>query len=292
MTPMKSNSDILFFLDSDDILEKDLLKLMYIKLIENNLDGVSIYKSVKFINNKKNILKEDIFSFQKEIIPFESLFGNGCGLYSTFMIRKKVHYQIGEFPTNHGFDTQHYAFRFLANNKKAMSCEGAIYFHRISEDSNSYYNREQINGKINFNWFQILSEVIFLFNDDAKKFLLDFNIYESSDNLFDSFKKLNPLTYNYKTKVRNDFISYNYRRLSKKENLENHENFWLSLIEKNPEKKLFFTIKSLSNQNKFTINQFIDLTEKYSQINLNELKKTEFTRNTIKNKIIRKLKRL
>ena len=63
-------------------------------------------------------------------------------------------------------------------------------------------------------------------------------------------------------------------------------------MKKNTEKKLFFTIKSLSNQNKFTINQFIDLTEKYSQINLNELKKTEFTRNTIKNKIIRKLKRL
>src|SRR5436190_906289 len=74
-----------------------------------------------------------------------------CPLYSTFMHTKKAFETVGGYPTEHGFDTQGFAWRFLAAGFTAYTCPDTSYYHRINYKL-SYYLRETEQGKVNYNW--------------------------------------------------------------------------------------------------------------------------------------------
>lgn len=228
-----SSGDIIFCLDSDDILGDNCLNNMYKTLIENNLDGVTISKSIKFldrdINNIQYITEMD---FTNSLIPFESLLDKKyeCGLYSTFMHTREVYDVTNGYPTEHGFDTQGFAFRFLINDFKAMAAPNTIYYHRLSGKNNSYYNREYKFGKINFNWFKIFEEFIYIFNDEIKEKILAFDIYGNvaKKNIMSIFTNVeNIYSLDYK-----NFISKNSKKkyfdyLNSKDKLNKYEYYWL-----------------------------------------------------------------
>ena len=82
------------------------------------------------------------------------------------MHTKRVFEITGGYPENHGFDTQHFAVRFLSNNLKALVCHSAFDYHRIHSNQNNYYHREYLSGKSNYNWIKIFSENIHFFNEE------------------------------------------------------------------------------------------------------------------------------
>ncbi len=82
---------------------------------------------------------------------------------------------------NHGFDTQGFAFRFLANGLIAYTCPETIYYHRVNA-GRSYYVREYESGKISYNWFKILEEFLFLFSEPVKHALLMFDVYANTSH--------------------------------------------------------------------------------------------------------------
>lgn len=193
----ESRADIVFCLDSDDILPCETLSSMYDFMKEKHCDAVGIHKSIKFSgSDKNNITKIDEFGYSNtdKPIPFESLFeydGIRCPLYSTFMITKQAFNIAGGYPESHGFDTQGLAWRFLSNGLTAFTCPNASYLHRI-EHGQSYYIREYNSGKVNLNWFYILEEHLFLFDKSITQLILSYNLGQIDGNIFDYIKKQKP----------------------------------------------------------------------------------------------------
>ncbi len=189
-----AEADIIFCLDSDDILPDGSLSTMLSFMKEKNCDAVGVHKSIKFRGaNKNDVIRVDTFGHVGEKIPFEALLQkNGvlCSLYSTFMHTKKAFEIAGGYPVEHGFDTQGFAWRFLTCGLDAYTCPEASYLHRI-EYKDSYYIREANAGKINYNWQDLLSEYLPLFNEETRQFILTFNCTDASRNLFEEFKERN-----------------------------------------------------------------------------------------------------
>lgn len=177
-----AHGDLIFCLDGDDLLEETVLQKLVTCQKEKACDGVGVAISRKFIHpNPGKIKFINTFSHCGEMIPPESLLdGSDCALYSTFLITRKAFEMIGGYPTEHGFDTQGLAFRFLLNGLNAYVCPETIYLHRV-EQHESYYLREMNTGKINRNWFYIFEEFLFLFNRQLQDLILSFDLDPDSD---------------------------------------------------------------------------------------------------------------
>lgn len=187
-----AQADVVFCLDSDDILPPNTLCKMLTLLKEKKCDGVGIHRSIKFRNiSTTDIRSIDTFAYEGEEIPFKNLFEQDglCSLYSTFMHTKRAHEITGGFPTEHGFDTQGFAWRFLMNGLKAYTCPDAEYLHRV-EFNTSYYLREYNSGKSSRNWQLILSEFIFMFSPEAQNIILKKYSIWKDEPLIDTLKNI------------------------------------------------------------------------------------------------------
>jgi glycosyltransferase involved in cell wall biosynthesis len=172
------NGEIIFCLDSDDMLGPGFVQNLTRFWLANRCDGLSIGKSIKFKGTNTNDV-EHIHDFTASAvpIPFESILdGSLCPLMSTFLITREAFYRIGGYPTTHGFDTQGMAFRFLANGLGAYVCPDAIYYHRLQFHT-SYYTREDQAGRFHWNWLQIYTEFLYLFRNEIKAQILDYNVF-------------------------------------------------------------------------------------------------------------------
>jgi len=181
-----SKSEVIFCLDSDDILPPNTLKKMYTHLSEKNCDGVGINKSIKFIGNDvKNISTVHIFNRVNERIQLTDLLQTDglCSLYSTFMFTKEAFRKIKGYPIEHGFDTQGFAWRFLATELHAETCPDASYLHRV-QFHESYYLREFNHGKVNFNWRGVFIDQLQLFTYEAQLFIMAFNCQDFTRDIF------------------------------------------------------------------------------------------------------------
>lgn len=185
-------SGIIFCLDSDDILGPDCLKNMLALQKEKNADGIGIHRSHKFRGTNKNDI-EVVHTFARaneKILLSDLLERNGsCSLYSTFMFTKEAFTRAGGYPTDHGFDTQSFAWRFLAAGNAAYTAEGADYFQRV-HFSESYYLREAAGGRINYNWFEIFDEHFPLLAPAMQQAVLYFDYQDTTVNIYDVIRAL------------------------------------------------------------------------------------------------------
>lgn len=96
-----AQGDVLFFLDSDDLLPPNTLQKMYRHLISKKCDGVGINTSIKFIGDTiENVQATHTFNRVGEKIQLTDLLQkNGmCSLYSTFMVTRISIYQYRRIP--------------------------------------------------------------------------------------------------------------------------------------------------------------------------------------------------
>lgn len=250
----KTQGDVIFCLDSDDILGDGTLSKMLAYLHKNSCDGVGVATSIKFKGtNTKDIAFINNFSRIGEKILFTDLFETekaSCSLYSVFMHTKKAFEIAGGYPTDHGFDTQAFAFRFLANGLVAHTCPDTTYLHRVNFNT-SYYLREYESGKANHNWFKVYDEFLYLFNDETKQKILSYDLNNAPEAL-NSFirKEQDILAPNY-----NQFITPHSKKifteaLSSKNpaDLGSFDLYWLgseALRNKDMEKALSYLTKSV-----------------------------------------------
>lgn len=187
-----SEGELIFCLDSDDMLLPDTLDRLVRYQQEKSCDGVGVSTSVKFRGqNAHDVAFTNHFGYVGQQIPFECLLeknGVYCSLYSTFLITREAFDKIGGYPTEHGFDTQGIAWRFLAAGLTAYTCPNTTYLHRI-EFHESYYLREAQAGKENYNWQDIFFEHFCLFDAATQEFILTFNCKNFSRNILDELKK-------------------------------------------------------------------------------------------------------
>jgi len=176
--------DVIFCLDSDDILPIETLGRMTKMFIArqaagDRCDGIGLHHSIKFRGSDvKDVVRTDVFGYAGEVIPFDSLLQKDavmCPLYSVFLFTREAFDAIGGYPTSYGFDTQAFAWRFLANGQVAYTCPEASYLHRIFF-TESYYVREFNSGKANYNWRRVLEEYLFLLSDEAADEIMSLDI--------------------------------------------------------------------------------------------------------------------
>ncbi|MFA5000617.1 MAG: glycosyltransferase family 2 protein [Candidatus Paceibacterota bacterium] len=182
----KSTGNIIFCLDSDDLLPKGALGKMVKFLKEKECDGVTIHRSIKFSGkNIENIHHIETSPYLNKKIPFESLLSKNKGflpLCVNFMYTKEAFAKTGGYPTLHGFDTQGFAWRFLCAGLSAYTCPEVEYLHRVNFNE-SYYLREYNDGKMNYNWRDIFVEHYYVFNKKALDFICTFNCRDFTRNI-------------------------------------------------------------------------------------------------------------
>jgi hypothetical protein len=169
----QSDGDLIFCLDSDDILSPEFLRNMTRFWSRKKCDALGMSTSVKFRGKSLNdVAYVTEFEGPGSRVRFESFFeGPGCSLSVVFMMRRAAFDAVGGYPTEHGFDTQGMALRFLCSGMSAYTCPDTVYFHRV-EFHESYYLREHARGMLNWNWFCVLEEHLYLFSDEIKAAIL------------------------------------------------------------------------------------------------------------------------
>lgn len=197
----ESTGNLIFCLDSDDLLADNSLNKMKSLIEDKKCDGVVYSKSIKFNGTStSDISHTDDFSKFKDAIPVSSLFETVCPLYTVFLFTREAFDIIGGYPTSHGFDTQGFGFRFIFNNLKAYVCPDTTYYHRVNF-TNSYYLREYESGKINHNWYKILEEFLYMFDENISKIILSCDLNKTNYFLFNQIKTKDKI-------LREDFKKY------------------------------------------------------------------------------------
>jgi glycosyltransferase involved in cell wall biosynthesis len=180
-------ASVIFCLDSDDLLPRDTLDKMFAYLQEKNCDAVCFHHSINFIGSDITNVSHGVTMVNPgEKIVFTDLFQTPekmCALYQVFMITKSAFALSRGYPTTHGFDTQGFAWRFLAKNLVAYTCPDTTYLLRV-QFKESYYLREYNSGKTNFNWQAIFIEHLHLFTDQTQEFILNFDCQDFTRDIF------------------------------------------------------------------------------------------------------------
>ena len=173
-----STGDLIFCLDSDDVLGPDFLRNMTRFWSKKKCDGLGMSTSVKFRGKKlDDVAYVTEFEGPGRKVRLESFFeGAGCSFSVVFMMRRAAFDAVGGYPTEHGFDTQGMALRFLCSGLSAYTCPDSVYYHRV-DFHESYYLREYARGMLNWNWFCVLEEHLYLFSDEVKAAILASDLF-------------------------------------------------------------------------------------------------------------------
>lgn len=174
-----SHGDLVFCLDSDDMLGPDFLRNMVRFWVDKRCDGVGMSTSIKFKGSSiHDVAYKTEYEGPGQRVRFESfLAGPLCSLGVVFLMTREAFLRTGGYPTDHGFDTQGMAFRFLSEGLVAYTCPNAVYYHRV-DFHESYYLREQSAGRINWNWFNVLNEHLYVFKKAIQEAILGSDLFE------------------------------------------------------------------------------------------------------------------
>ena len=176
---LNTTGELVFCLDSDDMLGAGFLESMTRFWSQKRCDAVAMSTSIKFRGmDTKNVAYVSEYETGGRPVRFESfLDGSPCPLHVVFMMTRAAFSRVGGYPTEHGFDTQGMGFRFLCHGLSAYACPDTLYYHRVGL-TKSYYKREQQAGRLNWNWLNILDEFLYLFKDSIQDQLLRHDIFD------------------------------------------------------------------------------------------------------------------
>ena len=287
-----SKSDIIYCLDSDNMIGEGSIEKMFKLLKNKNVDGVTVEKSKRFIDSLNNGHEDYYFNdYGGKTIPFESIFSlERCPLNITFMHTKRAFEITGGYPENHGFDTQHFAVRFLSNNLKALVCHSAFDYHRIHSNQNNYYHREYLSGKSNYNWIKIFSENIHFFDDETFNKTLNFDFYSNKKSIKNEIFIKKSLKDNYKKYIKEKTREVYFNNLKIDEKISLKDLFFLYHFENENFKKLKYLLILLKNNSKsLYLNKLLVENLLRFNVDLNLINKSRFKKISFLEKVINKL---
>jgi glycosyltransferase involved in cell wall biosynthesis len=168
----ESKFDYIFVLDSDDLLIPGALSKSLDQLIKLNADGIANAKSTFFVDDFNKVIRE--INYKPGLYNFSDLVSAVPNpITINLLFKKSAYFTAGGYPENHGFDTQGFGFRLLANKLKIFVGDYQIYYQRIPR-APSYYIREAKAGNIGKNWFYIFSESLYKFSPSTREKILKF----------------------------------------------------------------------------------------------------------------------
>src|SRR3989339_651552 len=206
----KSSGDLIFCLDSDNVLYKNSLNKMAKYLVDNKYDGVVFYERRFFRNTNKRKFLPHINKILNRSIIIEDLFNGSDILLDNFLFTRKAFDLTGGYPENHGFDTQCFEMRFLAKGFSAKVCPETIFYHRQSAGNRSYFERVYEKGELSRNYYLIFEDIMYLFSLEVRKQIMNYQIFDHAS--LDTRDNLKSFIDQLFAKYNEDFFVPNYSK--------------------------------------------------------------------------------
>lgn len=178
----KARGDLIFCLDSDDLLPKGVLFDLIAYLRGKKADGVTFAQSRFFISTTLlTVSAKNPDDMVHRPLRLADLFRPSAYITQVnFLYTKKAFAICGGYPEHHGFDTQGFGHRFLAHNLKTYICPDTFYYHRQGYGK-SYFEREYEKGLLSINYYLILEDILYAFSPKVIEKIFKFNIFSHSD---------------------------------------------------------------------------------------------------------------
>lgn len=187
------SGNIIFCLDSDNILPPNTLNKMAHFLIKNELDGTLFYERRFFQHDDTKNYYSHFNKIVDKPILLKNLFDQSDTILDNFLYTKESYLKTSGYPENHGFDTQCFEVRYLSKNNKVFVCKDTYFLHRQARKGDSYFEREYNKGNFSKNYYLILEEIIELFSEKALGEIINYDIFLKSsmkENILNEIKRM------------------------------------------------------------------------------------------------------
>ena len=165
-----ASHDLIFVLDSDDVLIDDALAKASDAMADGDLDGAATGRSTFFVDDIARPTHS--IEYRRGAASFVDLVSHvPSPVTGNLLFRRSAFETAGGYPEHHGFDTQAFGFRLLGNNLNIRVLNQQLYLQRLPRRP-SYYVREARQGNINRNWFYIFVEHLYKFRPEVRTLLL------------------------------------------------------------------------------------------------------------------------
>lgn len=162
----------IFPLDSDDVLIAGALPQALQEMRALGVDGLAAGKSIFFSQSIDKPDRQIVYA--PGLRQFEDLLSHLPNpVIGNLLFTRAAFEKAGGYPEHHGFDTQGFGFRLLANNLKIHTSTIPYYYQRLPAKP-SYYIREARSGNLNRNWFYIFIECMYKFSPQVRSDILRF----------------------------------------------------------------------------------------------------------------------
>ena len=162
--------EILFCLDSDNILAPNSIQPLKNFLIDNDADCVS-FQQLHFFRESTNLVDEKM-EFTNGLITIEHCLSHSPVPPNSgnYMFTKQSWKKAGGYPEENWLDTWGFGIRQLFTGTKMFTMPGTFYYHRRGHES--YWIRENKKGKISLTALQILIPFLGLLAESSENYIM------------------------------------------------------------------------------------------------------------------------
>lgn len=182
-----STGDLIFCLDSDNLLYPNTMQTMVKFLETKKCDGVAIHERRYFKENDQAHYSAHFNPLDGGPITFENLFEESSAILDNFLFTRAAYNKTAGYPEEHGFDTQCFEIRFLAAGNIVEVCPTSIFLHRQAIRTKGYFHRVYEEGLFSINFYLIFEEIIYLFSPESIRDIVGYDIFTQNklgqDNL-------------------------------------------------------------------------------------------------------------
>ncbi len=206
-----ASGNLIYCLDSDNILDPTSMQKMINFLIEKKVDGVAFYERRYFHSQNKKVYSSHYNTLLDKAITLENIFDESGTLLDNFLFTKESFLRSKKYPEHHGFDTQSFEMRYLSNSNSVLICPDTFFYHRQNHSQPSYFEREFNKGNFSVNCYFAIEDIWHLFTHQAKKEILAYDIFSNSNlenNLLSFLRRMQSLgcLFNYSTGGENEHV--------------------------------------------------------------------------------------
>lgn len=162
--------EILFCLDSDNILAPNSIQPLKKFLTDNQADCVS-FQQLHYFRENTNLVDEKV-EFANGLITIEHCLSHSPVPPNSgnYLFTKQSWEKAGGYPEENWLDTWGFGIRQLFTGTKMFTLPGTFYYHRRGHES--YWIRENKKGKISLTALQILIPFLDLLSASSENYLM------------------------------------------------------------------------------------------------------------------------
>ena len=177
-----TKNEILFCLDSDNVLPPHSIKPLKKLLLEKGSDCAAFQGTYYFENDIKNVYKKLNFPFDE--VTLERTLGNNSSSpvgMGNYMFTKNSWTRAGGYPDGNWLDTWGFGIRQLFSGAKMFILRNSFYYHRRGHIS--YWVREAKEGKTSLTALQLLIPYFEFLSKRSIRYIMGRGKYTWFENL-------------------------------------------------------------------------------------------------------------